>query len=1033
MADISVALELNDKQYQQAIKNAESATQKFANTAESSTEQVSRSFQGLASVVGAIGFGKLITDSLNLGKQLTSLSNATGIAIKNVKGLQDAFVAAGGTADKASDGLTDLVKNIGEAAQNGGELVGAFRKVGVSLTDLSKMSEKDIMRKVIEGLAKIPDSATRTAVGMKLMGEAVKGVDFTKVNESIDKYIEKASGIEASAKSAAEAQKNLTIAYENVQVGILGGIKPLTELIAQLTKNTEVIASFVEGATKVGIALAAWFAIGKVATLLQGFAGAVLAARTSSLAFGTSLFGQSKLISDFKDGIFLVTRSFTQFGVGTAAGVTAVSRFWSVLSIMSTGFVKMIPLIGTVVTALTAFNEVTRMITGNSALDWLQKFGEKLGIVSKSTDDSKKSQEEAAAAQAKANEERQRALEFLQKEKEALNQQVAAYQNSNNEALKKLKLETELIGKGEAYKKTQQELAAAETQYLSEIIKLKDQYAKAQSPEQQAQISAAMQQLTTEYSKQRDALTATLAAQEKKIQANNLEKFSIDSLISNNQQLQSIYDQIATLSMPALEKGYYNLEAAARKSAEAAIAAENARRGKGNEMSKAEEAKYYEAAAQGIQKMKDATEELAAAEAKRERSLAAIRERLEIEKQIRDVQSEMATMTMSEIEKKEHDIKRAAEERARAYIAAEEARTGVKIDSAEQQRIIDEYISGTKDLVDATKKSYDMSRTFATGWKQAMNDYVKQAGDGAAKAKSIFAKAMSGMEDLLVQFAKTGKFEWRNFVAMMLEELLRAQIQVIFAQMLGDMTDAFRGSASGGLGGLLGGGTGGQQGGGNSLLGSIGNLLTGGNKQGTGTGTGGSSGGILGSIWDGVKNFFSPENAPGDGMGPTKPAGTGYTWLSDIGSGVGDFWNSMTSGASDWWSSASDTFSSWGSAASDWTSGAWDAIGDWGSSAGSWAGDALSGIGDLFGGFFADGGNLGAGKWGIAGEAGPEIIHGPATITPMSDISSGGGSTNVTYNINAVDAKSFKQMLAQDPSYLYGLTMMGANGISGRR
>lgn len=41
-------------------------------------------------------------------------------------------------------------------------------------------------------------------------------------------------------------------------------------------------------------------------------------------------------------------------------------------------------------------------------------------------------------------------------------------------------------------------------------------------------------------------------------------------------------------------------------------------------------------------------------------------------------------------------------------------------------------------------------------------------------------------------------------------------------------------------------------------------------------------------------------------------------------------------------------------------------------------------LGSLFGGAFADGGTLGAGKWGIAGERGPEIIRGPASITPMA-------------------------------------------------
>lgn len=36
-----------------------------------------------------------------------------------------------------------------------------------------------------------------------------------------------------------------------------------------------------------------------------------------------------------------------------------------------------------------------------------------------------------------------------------------------------------------------------------------------------------------------------------------------------------------------------------------------------------------------------------------------------------------------------------------------------------------------------------------------------------------------------------------------------------------------------------------------------------------------------------------------------------------------------------------------------------------------------------FAGLFAGGGTLGAGQWGIAGERGPEIIHGPASVTPM--------------------------------------------------
>lgn len=48
--------------------------------------------------------------------------------------------------------------------------------------------------------------------------------------------------------------------------------------------------------------------------------------------------------------------------------------------------------------------------------------------------------------------------------------------------------------------------------------------------------------------------------------------------------------------------------------------------------------------------------------------------------------------------------------------------------------------------------------------------------------------------------------------------------------------------------------------------------------------------------------------------------------------------------------------------------------------------------GASFGGFYAGGGTLGAGKWGIAGENGPEMVRGPASIIPPR----GNGGGNVT-------------------------------------
>jgi hypothetical protein len=84
-----------------------------------------------------------------------------------------------------------------------------------------------------------------------------------------------------------------------------------------------------------------------------------------------------------------------------------------------------------------------------------------------------------------------------------------------------------------------------------------------------------------------------------------------------------------------------------------------------------------------------------------------------------------------------------------------------------------------------------------------------------------------------------------------------------------------------------------------------------------------------------------------------------------------------------------------------------------------------------FAGFFANGGMIPAGQFGIAGESGPEVITGPATVTPLSQL--GGGMTQVTYNINAVDAASFRSLLARDPSFVHAVVQRGAAGVAGRR
>jgi len=188
----------------------------------------------------------------------------------------------------------------------------------------------------------------------------------------------------------------------------------------------------------------------------------------------------------------------------------------------------------------------------------------------------------------------------------------------------------------------------------------------------------------------------------------------------------------------------------------------------------------------------------------------------------------------------------------------------------------EEHALATKNLKEAYDDFIDSmeperAKTWLEGWKEAFTEYSRAANDAAQNAKDLFTTATRGMEDAIVDFARTGKLSFRSLLQDIAEQLLRSQIRQLMANLFG-------GGGSGGGG-----------------------------------------------------NFFS----------------------------------------------------------------------------------------NLFAGFFAQGGYIPGGKFGVVGERGPELVSGPANVTPMN----GGG--NVTYNINAVDTDSFRNLVASDPTFIHAVVQQG--------
>lgn len=113
-----------------------------------------------------------------------------------------------------------------------------------------------------------------------------------------------------------------------------------------------------------------------------------------------------------------------------------------------------------------------------------------------------------------------------------------------------------------------------------------------------------------------------------------------------------------------------------------------------------------------------------------------------------------------------------------------------------------------------------------------------------------------------------------------------------------------------------------------------------------------------------------------------------------------------------------------------------DALSSWmggfggGGGGGSNMFDSIMGF---FSGGFAKGGYIPGGSFGVVGEQGPELITGPANITPINN-TSGGAPVNVTINLSAIDSQSGTQFLISKKQEIAGIiqqayNQQGKNGI----
>lgn len=193
--------------------------------------------------------------------------------------------------------------------------------------------------------------------------------------------------------------------------------------------------------------------------------------------------------------------------------------------------------------------------------------------------------------------------------------------------------------------------------------------------------------------------------------------------------------------------------------------------------------------------------------------------------------------------------------------------------------LYDQEIAKHKALTAELKATQD---DWTVGAIKGLNQYLDTVGSTASIMESSFKKGFSSMEDALVTFITTGKFNFKSFADSIIADIVRMIVKMEVTIPLAEALKAALagGSVAGGVAGAAGGAGAGGASGAASLLGTAGNLYSGVNSFVGGSPASSYLFGTSGSATDGLIGAGGFSATVGDALG--EAAGTAF------GSAVGD-------------------------------------------------------------------------------------------------------------------------------------------------
>ena len=215
IARLGVALGIDTAEFNRGIDAAGKKLEQFSEAAEKFGK------------MGAVALVAASAAALKYADDLADVADANEVAIGTVLQLSNALANSGGKADNAGKMLSAFAKFIDDAAGGSEQAQKTAKALGVTLQDLGKLSQEELLNKLVANLSKVEDPITRNAKAMEIFSKAAKGVDMVGFAEKMSEANPLIQEQEKAIKAAADTYDLLAQTSRDVMLVLATELGPI--------------------------------------------------------------------------------------------------------------------------------------------------------------------------------------------------------------------------------------------------------------------------------------------------------------------------------------------------------------------------------------------------------------------------------------------------------------------------------------------------------------------------------------------------------------------------------------------------------------------------------------------------------------------------------------------------------------------------------------------------------------------------------------------------------------------------------------